>query len=213
MATYKKGILGVFSGKVGTVVGSSWKGIHYMRSLPKASSKTATPLQRDQRIKFALVTGFLKPIKQIANIGYQSVAGSLSPFNAIVSHHLSNAVIGASPNFEIDYPKVVFSRGELPGVSNPQLNAVAGNALSISWQDNSQANLAKAEDKAVVLVYNSITGEFIIDDLALREDGLLNLSLPPNYVGNTVQVWMAFFAADHKQVSTSVYLGEVTVLA
>ncbi|MFN0291598.1 DUF6266 family protein [Pedobacter helvus] len=211
MATYKKGILGVFSGKVGTVVGSSWKGIHYMRSLPKASGKAATPLQRDQRIKFALVTGFLKPIKHIANIGYQSVAGSLSPFNSIVSHHLSNAVTGTSPNFEIDYPRVVFSRGELPGISNPQLNAVTGYALAISWQDNSQANLAKPDDKAIVLVYNSMVGEFIIDDLALRQDGSLNLSLPASYVGHTVQVWMAFFAADHKLVSTSVYLGAAVI--
>lgn len=35
MGTIKKGILGGFSGKVGTVVGSSWKGIAYMRSLPQ----------------------------------------------------------------------------------------------------------------------------------------------------------------------------------
>ena len=31
MGTIKKGILGGFSGKVGTVVGASWKGISYMR--------------------------------------------------------------------------------------------------------------------------------------------------------------------------------------
>ena len=31
MGTIKQGILGGFSGKVGTVVGSSWKGISYMR--------------------------------------------------------------------------------------------------------------------------------------------------------------------------------------
>lgn len=31
MGTIKQGILGGFSGKVGTVAGSSWKGISYMR--------------------------------------------------------------------------------------------------------------------------------------------------------------------------------------
>jgi hypothetical protein len=30
MGTIKQGILGGFSGKVGTVVGGTWKGIHYM---------------------------------------------------------------------------------------------------------------------------------------------------------------------------------------
>lgn len=30
MGTIKQGILGGFSGKVGTVVGSTWKSVHYM---------------------------------------------------------------------------------------------------------------------------------------------------------------------------------------
>lgn len=41
MGTIKKGILGGFSGKVGTVVGGSWKGISYMRSLPQKVKKPA----------------------------------------------------------------------------------------------------------------------------------------------------------------------------
>ena len=33
MGTFVKGILGAFSGKVGTVVGSTWKGIPVMKSV------------------------------------------------------------------------------------------------------------------------------------------------------------------------------------
>lgn len=126
MATYKKGILGVFSGKVGTVVGSSWKGISYMKSLPKASSKAPTALQIDQRLKFALISSFLKPIKSITNIGYGSVTGNVTPANAVASYHLNNAIVGSSPNFQIDYPMVMFSRGELPGPSVPVMSAAPG---------------------------------------------------------------------------------------
>jgi hypothetical protein len=35
MGTFNKGILGGFSGKVGTVVGFNWRGLDVMRSLPK----------------------------------------------------------------------------------------------------------------------------------------------------------------------------------
>jgi hypothetical protein len=35
MGTIKKGILGGFSGRVGTIAGASWKGIAYMCSLPQ----------------------------------------------------------------------------------------------------------------------------------------------------------------------------------
>ena len=40
MGTIKQGILGGFSGKVGTVVDSSWKGISYMRG--QATRYTST---------------------------------------------------------------------------------------------------------------------------------------------------------------------------
>jgi len=55
MGHIRKGILGGFSGKVGTVVGASWKTTSYMRSLPKKGNNPRTLAQRRQRSKFALV--------------------------------------------------------------------------------------------------------------------------------------------------------------
>ena len=43
MGTISKGILGGFSGKVGTVIGGNWKGIDYMRSIPASVSNPRTP--------------------------------------------------------------------------------------------------------------------------------------------------------------------------
>lgn len=212
MATYKKGILGVFSGKVGTVVGSSWKGISYIKSLPKASTKKPSQLQLDQRLRFTLIANFLKPIKAITRIGYGMVAGNLTTHNAAVSYHLAKAVVGNTPNFEIDYPKVIFSRGELPSPAVPTLAAAAGAELHFSWTDNSTANLAQATDSAVLLVYCPTTKEFVFDNTATRSLAAATVVLPPNFVGETLHAWMAFFAADEKQVSTSVYLGTVTAI-
>ncbi|RYD98048.1 MAG: hypothetical protein EOP54_08935 [Sphingobacteriales bacterium] len=213
MATYKKGILGVFTGKVGTVVGSSWKGISYMKSLPKSSGKAPSQPQIDQRLKFGLVTSFLKPIRTLTNIGYGLVSGNLTPYNAAVSYHLNNAVIGNSPNFEIDYPMVMFSRGELPGPAVPAMAANPGGALNFSWVDNATANLAQPNDKAIVLVFHVATKEFVHSDTAKRSAGSLEMTLPTHFVGGAVHAWMAFFNANDKQVSTSVYLGEETVVA
>jgi len=52
MAEIKKGILGGFSGKVGTVIGVNWRGKDIIRSLPKASKKAPTEEQLIQRVKF-----------------------------------------------------------------------------------------------------------------------------------------------------------------
>lgn len=62
MGTIKKGILGSFSGKVGNVVGASWRNIAYMRSLPSSMRNPRTEKQVTQRNRFSLIGKFLKCI-------------------------------------------------------------------------------------------------------------------------------------------------------
>ena len=63
MATYNKGILEGFFGKVGNVVGARWRGKNIMRSLPQRGNYTPTELQLLQRERFTTVVNFLSPIK------------------------------------------------------------------------------------------------------------------------------------------------------
>ena len=52
MGTIKQGILGGFSGKVGTVIGSSWKGISYMKGRAQSVRNPKTAAQVMQRNYF-----------------------------------------------------------------------------------------------------------------------------------------------------------------
>lgn len=63
MGKLQKGILGGFSGTVGTVVGSNWRGKDIIRSRPKSSGKAPTEAQLLQRLKFKLVIGFVTPLQ------------------------------------------------------------------------------------------------------------------------------------------------------
>ncbi|WP_262249124.1 DUF6266 family protein, partial [Parapedobacter soli] len=45
MAKFINGANGTFSGKVGSVIGASWRGIHYLRGLAKKSNVPATEAQ------------------------------------------------------------------------------------------------------------------------------------------------------------------------
>ncbi|HNP33863.1 MAG TPA: DUF6266 family protein [Flavobacterium sp.] len=65
MRTYNKGILGPFSGKVGTVVGANWRGKDIIRSLPKKTNRTTTETQQLQRDKFTAVSEFLTPMSAV----------------------------------------------------------------------------------------------------------------------------------------------------
>src|SRR5690606_21181469 len=49
MAKFLRGIHGAYTGKVGNVVGSSWRNVDYVKSLPKQRSTKATPAQLAQQ--------------------------------------------------------------------------------------------------------------------------------------------------------------------
>lgn len=212
MGKYKKGILGAFSGKIGTVVGSSWKGIEYMRSLPRPSTKAATDQQMIQRAKFALVSAFFRSASALINMGYQSLAQGKSGYNVATSDFIADAIIGTYPDFEIDFSKVLFSKGTLTGAYG--VNAVSeSGSVKVSWDDNSNSGTAKASDQIVILVYNPDKGQFVYDinTGALRSAAEDTLLMPVEFLGDTVEVWVAFMTPDKKIFSTSMYVGQVLI--
>nr|WP_294901083.1 DUF6266 family protein [uncultured Pedobacter sp.] len=212
MATIKKGILGGFSGKVGTVIGGNWRGVDYMRSLPKASSKPATALQSDQRLKFAAVMAFLKPISALVSKGYQAVTGARTPLNAAVSYHVKKAITGISPDFSVDCSKVIFSQGDIAGAWVPAVESTLPASIAFSWQDNTDTGLAESTDKAILLVFNAAKSQYVsLENAGDRSEGEVNLLVPANFSGDEVHCWMAFSTEDGKRMATSVYIGKVTV--
>ncbi|MBU0695427.1 MAG: hypothetical protein KKE39_02720 [Bacteroidetes bacterium] len=212
MGKYEKGILGPFNGKVGTVIGSQWKGITYMRSLPRKSNKAATQKQLDVQNKFLQVINFLKPISGLIVDGYQNIKGSLTPFNYAVSYHLKNAISGVSPNFTINLNKVVISRGELNGLTDATVASDAANTLHFSWDALSLMGLAKTDDKVSALIFEETSGSgFTFQESALRSAGEFLAALPASFSGQTVNCWITVKSNDNKLISTSAYLGQVVV--
>ena len=62
MGKIKQGILGGFKGKVGTVIGSSWNGIAYMKGLPQSVRNPRTDAQVQQRNFFKELQGLVSQL-------------------------------------------------------------------------------------------------------------------------------------------------------
>ncbi|MDF3079289.1 MAG: hypothetical protein K0S09_3178 [Sphingobacteriaceae bacterium] len=213
MGRYSKGILGPFSGKVGTVVGSTWNGIDYMKSLPKPSSKQPTDGQLEQRVKLALSVGFLKPLSVLLAKTFKKATVNNTGFNVALSLLIKNAITGTYPDYEIDYSKVLMSLGNLTGPWNAAVSSTTASEVSLAWTDNSGSNNALATDKAVLVVYNPVKNQYVFTmDAAARAAAAETLLLPAEFSGDTVHTWMAFVSADGKNFSTSVYLGTIAIL-
>ncbi len=211
MGTINKGILGGFSGKVGTVVGGTWKGIDYMRS--KGNRKNFEPSEKQlaQQAKFGLVMGFLQPMSALLNITFRDFAIKMTGMNNAFAYNIKNAITGTYPSLSIDYSLVLLSRGDLPNVLAPAVTAGAGSIATFSWTDNSGVGSAKTTDQAVLIAYCATKKQVIYTTGGGQRGALtgdLNLSA---FSGLAVQTYIGFISADGNDVANSIFTGQITV--
>lgn len=211
MAIISKGILGGFSGTVGTVIGGNWLGIDYMRSLPKPSSKDATQGQIEQRTKFALVVRFMQALSGLVATTFKDSVGQQTGFNKALAHAIKGAITGAYPVFNIAYSEVMVSRGSLPNVQAPVAAAGAAGIVTWRWTDNSGMGKATPNDRAILVAYSEDMNMCVYTTVgALRSTGTDTLNIP-GFSGKTVQTWISFLSADGKDVASSIFTGQLVV--
>lgn len=206
MGRIKQGILGGFSGRVGTVVGSSWKNVSYMRALAISVSNPRTMKQQAQRGRFLKSLRFLCAVVPYVRTGYKQLAQGCSAFNAAMSYVLRHAVTGSGTNLAVDYERALVARGTLMPVLNAAVAKEAGK-LSFSWDDNSGMGDALATDLAMPLAYNKVRGEAVyLLSGAARGDGKAELVLPDNWGDEALAVYLAFASENGARVADSVCL-------
>jgi hypothetical protein len=212
MGKIAQGVLGGFSGKVGNIVGGTWKGIDYMRIKPANVSNPKTQGQLDQRSKFSTVLKFLQPLTDFLKVGFKLYAIKMTQFNSAMSYNLNNAITGTYPNFTIDYTKALVSRGSLVGAAGAAAASSSAGVVEFTWSDNTGSGNAQGTDKALLVVYNATKGYAVYDTAgASRATQSQNLAVPSDFSGDTVQAFIGFVSEDGKEIANSVHIGSVTV--
>ena len=211
MGTISKGILGGFSGKVGTVIGGSWKGIEYMRSQTSKRKFNPSEKQLAQQMKFALIMYFLQPMSALLEVTFRNFAVKKTGINSALGYNLRNAVTGTYPSFTIDYSLALVSRGDLPNALSPAVTAGAGGMLTFNWTDNSGSGAAAGTDVAMLVAYCPELKQAVFASGGVRSDstGDLNASA---LQGHLVETWITFLTEDGKKSATSIFTGEVSLV-
>ena len=212
MARFLKGIIGAYSGKVGNVIGSSWRNVTYVRSLPRPSNKPASPLQLAQREKFSLVMAFLNPLKDLLNIGYSDIMQTSSTgYNQAMREALKFGVKGDYPNQEIDYANIRISKGSLAKLADVEWHEANNLELAVSWEQARNRFMGNGDDSVILLVYNIDKQTFDIVEDSTREEGSVAIEFPESYSGNTLVGWVFAGHRDGIKTSNSQYLGEIVL--
>jgi hypothetical protein len=205
MARMSAGILSAFSGKVGTVIGSSRKGVPYMKSIHKNRTKKISKKEKANRQRFKMAQEWLTPLVDFVRLGFKGYSQTVEGFIAAKSYLMKNAM---DADGNIDPARMQVSFGSLSNSDNIKVKATPEGHLQFTW-DTGPVKEGFARDQIIVLAYNikknaafwNLAGEF-------RETGsdILKLSYPKGY---SCHVYLAFVASDRSRQSHSAYLGEV----
>jgi len=208
MGRFVNSINGPIQGKVGSVIGSSRKGIPYVKGPYKKRTAKVSKKEIGNRSKFADAQFWLRPLLAFVREGFKGYSLQSEGFIAAKSYLLLNAFEGAPPNFTINPSLVRVSFGDLPLSNNIAVEQIAVDQLQFTW-DPARVEGASPLDQAMLLAYDvenaaayfTVTGQF-------RNTGSDTLQIAPK-TGRTYHLYFAFSAADRSRQSHSLYLGEI----
>lgn len=208
MGSYKNGANGNVSGKFGSVIGSHWKKTHYVKGLPKKYSKGPSEDQIAQRVKFAMCSKYLKPIKDILNIGYgHKTQNKMSPYNWASRLLLSEWVTGEYPNFVLEFSLMKISSGSMVALQN--VNVVqSANALDITWIATFNPLNCFKDDEVYLIVYNENQDCYFPFMDGIREDLNYNIDISGFSDNDKFHLWAFCCKRDQTEASKTQYLGE-----
>jgi hypothetical protein len=210
MGIIKQGILGGFSGKVAGVVGSSWKGIAVMKSLPLSVANPRTAGQVAQRGRFGNTVAFAGAIlSTVIKPLWDRFASKMSGYNAFIAKNIEL--------FDTENPTppdaLVISEGKMSktDISGAEITGVVPD-INVYWFNDSGVGFKLATDKVFVVIVNETKSEINgFETDATRADGTVNVICKSAFeAGNVVHAYLAFSREDGTIVSNSSYtLGTV----
>ena len=187
MGTIINGILGGFSGKVGSVVGTNWRNVDVMRGRSrKRRSGSETPEQIEQRAKFSLATKFLTAISAVIAFGFKNLSRNETGYNIALAVTLK-AVKGTFPELFIDYTKTLVTKGKLKNAMIPVASSLEPGTINFNWTDNSGLSDVMSDDQALLVAYcESLDLAVYKTAGAVRNSGTDSLAAKP-FAGKEVE--------------------------
>lgn len=208
MATFKEGINGPFKGKVGSVIGSSWRQIPYMKGMRKVKRSKAKPSEKQvvQHLKFKLLNQFFTPIAPVLDVGFRTLTSRATATNAAFSYNYDHAFIDDSDQIALNYPALKFSHGSLYTAGDEEASVTA-EGIRVRWDPRTYGVGGALDDVGYAIAYSVSLG-FFLTETALRHEGGVLIPFEKEEVtrGSEVHVWLFFTDSKQKQVSRTEYL-------
>lgn len=212
MAKVNLGILDGFVGKVGTVVGSFWKGKPVMRAYVRHSHSGESQAQALVRTRFGAIgnlsSAFLNAIRQ--GFGNEARAKKMTEVDIFVKENWPMVTASVPGTATVDYTGVVIAKGSLTGVTFGEPGFDNPLEVTVDITPNTEAFDADASDLVYVFLYCPDLSASILAAPVTRATASITLTVPNTWNGQRVYLW-GFTVGDatfnQGKVSKSSYIG------
>ena len=202
------------SGTVGRLVVANVSGKEILRSRPQRRTKAGSIKQLLIQSRMKKSYDFILPYKEFAKVYFGLRSGLKSPYNQAITNVLNAFKLDFVLNVITPvYSEIEFARGPLLSAIPSGLTSLNPLTFTLNWFQNSGGDLLRETDLVQLLfIAEGEAKPVFMENVALRLDATVETPLPPNFLGKTVHVWLAFRSDDLTLVSLSSYAGSVIIV-
>ena len=199
MAKLGENVFGGFSGKLGNVVGYSWKGIWCVRVRPQTVRNPRTEAQQRHRTMFAEEVRLAGRMGWAVGVGFKTLANEhhMTPQNAFVSiNQQSFSMVDGA--FEVDWRALTVSAGPVAPVRLGAPEVDEHNVLTVrfaphdcaaSLPPNPRGMKADRFDSVYIYVYSPELERGYLAAPVYRMDKRVRVALPDMFAGRELHVY------------------------
>lgn len=201
------GPFGTTTGKIGNMVSYDLKGQNVTRMIGVITKK-GSKKQIASRKQFKVISTLLKPIKGFINLGFmfEMIGTTQNQHNIATSKNMLYAIKGSYPDFEVDYSKVILSKGKL-AIAEAPTAVVAESDITIRWEYDKNLDFSFRNDRIMALFFYPKTNSAIYFlSGAERSSGTQVFDISASETEGRPEIYVSFFAEDRLSVSDSTWV-------
>lgn len=213
MAKLEGNTIGGFRGKLGNLVGYSWKGTWCVRVRPAQVRNPRTEAQQRNRTMFAEEVRLAGRMSWALNTGFAAAADELhmTPQNVFVKAN-QTAFSAAEDGLSVEWSALLVSAGPVAPVAVDEAVVDDRNVLNVSFEKNPMRIHASSTDMVHLYVYSPALGQGFLSAPVYRHKGRVALALEDAFAGQEIHIYM--FASNSQGLcSDTAYGGSLTVSA
>ena len=206
MARSQNPLTGRMSGGVGNFVTSTYRGQNVIRSKAFTHKDANSDAQKKHRSLFKELSGVYASFASLVADGFPGRPKNQSPYNAFIAANLSEAVDRSGEIPEIDYSRLVLSKGTLPLV-NVTSTLVGEDGLTIHYTTLSGITGAASDD--VVMAVLKTTEGYVYSASKPRGTNVSDsvvLASSDTAVESVSYIYLMVVSANKTKASQTVYV-------